>query len=92
MGALSFLEAFLGGEQFDEQGAEPGLAQKPGEFGVASVAAAAGVRKNDETFGVGGHHELAIQHGGAGGDANVAGDVTRRQPVSFSAHNLPFHP
>lgn len=92
MCAASFLGAFLGREQFNQQRAKASLAEQTREFRIALAPLRSGVGEDDETFGVGGHDEFAVKSDGPGGDTNTAGRVARLQPVSFSAHNLPFHP
>ena len=63
----------LGGEQVDEQRAQPGLVEHLGDVAVAwaVAAAAAAVREDDDCPGSGGHGEVTLDRHGPGGNDDV---------------------
>jgi len=90
--ALGFVGAFVGREQFDQELAETGLAEEPGQFAIAQAPTAAGVGEDDQPVGVEWNGKFALKRGGTRGEADVAGGFSRLQSVSFSAHSLQFFP
>ena len=85
--ALGFLRAFVGREQFEQERAETGFAEEPGEFTIAQTPLTVGVGEDDQPIGVERDGKFAIQRGGTCGDTNGAGCFARLQSVSFSAHS-----